>query len=181
MTPLNITFLCFPEGITLSTPTLFTNDMGILTIVDVSLAIVLVVLAAAYMKRRRELAQLQRESPPSFLDMLETFLKILERVERKVSEVRLREAVLTEFPKILDVAVKIDGTNIEASLTAYEAISHGLTKIPEDAKDVLMTLYQIYEPVRFGNALPSPEGGLRFLEALKRLDEMLIKSGAINV
>lgn len=147
----------------------FNNYAIALTIMDTSLAMVLAIFIAFYITKRRRLAQSQTESASPFLD-------ILERVKGAISEGILKEAVLAEFPKILNAAAKIDGASVEASSTAYEVINRELKRISNEAREALMSLYQLYERVKFGNESPSSEEGLKFIEALERLQGITVGS-----
>lgn len=147
----------------------FNNYASALTVMDTSLAMVLAIFIALYITKRRRLAQTQMESASPFLG-------ILERVKGAFFEGILKETVLAEFPKILNAEAKIDGANVEASSTAYEVINHKLTRIPSEAREALMSLYLLYERVKFGNESPSSEEGLKFIEAIRRLQAIMVGS-----
>jgi hypothetical protein len=145
------------------------NCRTALTIVDSSLAVVLAVLGSFYIKNRGKVIQSRTES-------VSPFLTILERVKAGLSGGLFKETVLREFPKILDAATEIGGMNADPSFTAYEVIGHGLASIPGQAREVLMSLYQLYEPLRFGNMPPSPDKGPKFVEALEKLQGIMVRS-----
>ncbi len=172
MKPVNILVLSVPQRFELSIFDPFNSDVAVLAIIDFALGIVLVAMLVAFVKLYRKLAQSQSEtiqfqtglSPPSFS-------VALAKVRKMMSEGMVREAVVTEFPEILDSAVKMDGAKVDASFTAYEIINHGLAKIGKEPKEALIMLYHVYEPIRFGNASPSQEEASKFLVALGRLVE----------
>jgi len=135
--------------------------VAVLAITDTALAMALVVFIFVYVRKRRELVRYRRMTPLLFPDLLE-------RVEKMASEGMITEAVLGEFPRVLDAAMKVEGGNDDVSLTAFEVI-HGLTKIRPEAKQAFMILYEVYERVKFGDRSPSPEEGVSFLEAIRKL------------
>ena len=145
------------------------NYRSALAVLDASLAVVLTVLVSFYTKNRGRMIQSQTES-------VSPFQTILERVKAGLSGGLFKETVLREFPKILDAAIEIDGMKADSSFTAYEVIMHRLANIPRQAREVLMSLYQLYEPLRFGNVPPSSDKGPKFVEALEQLQDILARS-----
>lgn len=172
MRPVNILVLSIPQRFELSIFNPFNSDVAVLAIIDIALGIVLVVMLVASVKLHRKLAQSQSETAQFQTKLpLTPFSTALAKVKKMMSEGMVKEAILTAFPEILDIAVKIDGLKVDASFTAYEIINHGLVKIGKEPKEALMTLYHVYEPARFGNASPSQEEASKFVEALERLVE----------
>jgi len=150
----------------------FNSDVTVLAIIDVALGIMFVVMVVALVKLYGRLAQ-SRSGTVQFqmVSSLPSFSSALAKASRMMSEGKLKELVVTVFPEILDTAVKMDVAEVDASFTAYEIISHGLAKISSETKEALVTIYRVYEPVRFGDASPSQEDASTFLSALERLAE----------
>lgn len=86
------------------------------------------------------------------------------------AEGRGKEAVKTVFRTVLKKLYRHYGVN-ERGLTVVEAINS--ERLPEKISNKLLMLYQIYEPVKFGDVEPTDEQLAVFGKTLAQLSDEL--------
>ena len=92
---------------------------------------------------------------------------VVAEAERHLATEDYSAAVLEAFPRVMTDVARAYGTHFPAHWTARDVIAHGLRSDTGALPDLLRSLYELYEPVRYGPAARPTNGAL--LSLLERV------------
>lgn len=91
----------------------------------------------------------------------------LREIDRYLGEGEYSKAVLAAFPLVMVDVQRAFGAAFPAHWTARDVLAHGLRTDAGNLPTLLIDLYRIYEPVRFGRESDHVEGDVR--ETVRRI------------
>lgn len=143
-------------------------ELTFLIALDVFLAIMIIILVAIYFKRRHA------EDREYISKAVSPLAHVFSTFDALISDGMLKEAVIKGFNGALATLVNVKRLKVEPYMTAYELVNDGLSNIPLSVRELVKSMYETYEPARFGGIRPGDEDIAKFRDNLKALERYLM-------